>query len=133
MDDFFTETNSSIHTQPLVLPTGQHTLYAGCHDEAGNTAYNQTTFTVTADLNPPEILRAYKQDQPPQFVIVVNENADCEESTTDPDFAFGEGNRLIKDGTHHISLSESSIYYFRCKDAFGNTGAVTTITLINQA
>ena len=133
MDDYFTETNASVHTTPLILPTGQHIVYVGCEDEAGNPGYNQTTFSVTADLNPPRILRAYNQDQPPQFVIVLDEDADCEESTTNANFNFGEGNRLIKDGTHHISLSASNIYYFRCKDAFGNTGAVTTITLINQA
>lgn len=130
MDDTLISTGST-HTYPLVLPTGQHTLYVGCYDEAGNVGYAQTIFSLTTDASAPTITRAFRTDT--GFVIVTDEDADCEESTTNSNFAFGEGNRLLKDGNYHTSLSESSIYYFRCKDAFGNIASVTTINVVNQA
>ncbi len=120
MDDFFAVTNTSSHTQRLVLPTGDHTFYAGCADIAGNTAYTSTSFHVLADVHPPRILTSYKTDQPRQFVIVVDEDAACEYSTSNPTFAYGEGSKMIKDGTTHTTTDDASTYYVRCKDAYQN-------------
>ncbi len=130
MDDFFQVTNGSTHTQTLKLSTGDHTFWVGCYDDAGNTAFANTTFSLLPVTSGPIVLKAYKQDKPPQLVVVISSDAQCQESITNPAFAFGEGNPLAKDGNVHTSLTVSDVYYVRCKDNYGNVGDVTTLNFI---
>ncbi len=138
MDDTLVSTGNTHTYQFQNLATGQHTVYVGCQDDAGNTAFGQTTFTLNPDTTAPIILQTYHQEQPPGLVIVVDEDADCEESVSDPDFTFGQGNKLLKDGNHHTSLSSPSTpgftaYYIKCKDTFEHVSSTTTIYPVGQA
>ncbi len=119
----FSDTNGSIHKQIFDrLATGSHTFFVGCSDVAGNTAFNQTTFSLTSDTIAPIIVRAYKDSslQPAVFKIELNEDATCKDNPTSFDYEK-EGNLMTEDGNVHVSASEpTNLYYVRCKDTFGN-------------
>ena len=130
---YFTETNSSRHKIILdQLSTGEHKFFIGCSDVAGNLAFNEISFSLTSDVNPPAIVRTYKDSglQPPVFKIELNEEGICKDNLVQFDFDK-EGNLMTKDGNVHISSSEqSNLYYVICRDSFNNTMSQAQIQFV---
>ena len=130
--NLFLNSNTSIHTQPLILNAGAHDYFATCYDVAGNTAHAQTSFSIQADTYAPLIIRAYKDTTqvPATFKVKTNEQASCEYTTTDV-FNFGEGNPLIEEpGNVHTAAGDSDMYYIICEDEYGNRGQPTVVSFI---
>ena len=131
MTPFF-NTNASSHSQILTPSTGTHNYYIGCTDVAGNLVFNQTTFSVKIDQQPPLIIRAFEDTStsPSVFKIETDELATCE-YTTDKAFTYGTGNLMqAGDNNQHWALSGFTTYYIICKDQYGNIGSASTISFL---
>ena len=119
--EFFVTGNASTHEQSLAIIPGQHTYYLGCYDDAGNTAYNQTVFSILADTTSPGIEHVYEDTSTSPSIIRVelNEDAFCQYSLEN-EISFGEGTDMIKDGNIHSVEGGYPKYFVTCKDVYGN-------------
>ena len=130
---YFTGTNSSFHTFLFNrIGSGDYNYYVGCQDEAGNSAYGNTSFKVEADSDAPRITSAFKDSTTGNLKIEVDEEqTDCRVSVDDPNFNFEDGNQMLSQGERFfVSQEQSSIYYVQCKDKYGNKSPITSITFI---
>jgi hypothetical protein len=120
MDDTLEMISPKKYEKELTLPTGNHRIYVGCVDDAGNVDYAETEFSMTPDLTPPGVVKSYWNDGEGinNLVVVLNEEARCQDSLLD--FEFGEGSVMIKDGVVHETTTESDYYYVLCNDSYGN-------------
>ena len=122
MDSEFISTgNISIHEQPLYLVSGQHTYYVGCYDVAGNVVYNQTSFSILADITAPIVQRVYEDTStsPTIVNIELNEDGFCQYSLEES-FKYGEGIDMIKDGNVFKVQGGEPRYYIACRDVYAN-------------
>jgi len=117
----FYETNSYRHIQRQDLPAGEYTYYFKCVDLGGNTAYNQTRFTIYIDTEPPKIIRAYNDRN--NLKIITNEDATCVYSTINCDYKFGDEGLMpmphasaSRPREHFADWDPTKTYYIKCKD-----------------
>ncbi len=113
---FFLNTDSTEHTQNLMLPKGSYTYYIKCIDTAGNLVELQSKFSIQVDTIPPELTSIFKQGN--ILTITLNEDANCEASNLD--FNFGEGTPMLKQDLSFQASMDSSLLYIICKDSFSN-------------
>lgn len=121
----FINTNSNIHTQPLInLTLGQYFYYVRCTDIAENEAFTTINFAVSIDEIPPTIIYIYESGD--VIIVVTNENSSCRYSLNNPNFSFENGIATSGDNTNEHSISElNSIYHLKCRDQFENMGSYT--------
>ncbi len=120
----FLRTNSSVHEQPFVnLSAGNYNVFINCIDVAGNLANTTTSFTISVDTAAPQIAQIFTEGS--ILHIVTDEESTCEYSTSGT-FTFGSGIRMTGENTFdHEATLESSVFYVKCRDAFGNEGSYT--------
>jgi len=110
----------------ISMPNGNYTADFFCNDTSGNTGYNTTSFEVSVDVTPPNILvispvGAYGL-VPIYFNVTVNEIADT--CLVD----WGEGNYTMTNSTGNWNYLNSSMpegnytAEFFCNDTNGNMG-----------
>ncbi|MEK6904706.1 MAG: hypothetical protein AABW87_03890 [Nanoarchaeota archaeon] len=118
----FVETGSNVHRQPLLdLPSGNYNFNMFCIDKGGNLAESKVSFRVSVDLKAPVITKVYKSGT--ILHLETNEETTCEYSTKG-DFVFGKGTLMTGEmTTEHEATLDSSLYFVRCKDVFGNEGS----------
>ena len=120
----FLNTNGSYHEQIFTnLPTGENKFFTGCHDIAGNTAFDNITIQLNQDIEAPRIIRTYLDTSltPPIFKIEVNEDATCKDSNIPISDYANEGNIMTKEGNVQITTTPgNNFYYVLCKDNYGN-------------
>ena len=89
----------------------------------GNADVEIIKFNVSLDLFPPLISRAYYEEG--KMKIITNEKAECEYSTSDCLFQFGDGEKVSTyDQFNHLLewLTETTLY-IKCQDIYGNQPA----------
>ncbi len=125
----FLNTNSSIHTQQLLLSPGSYNYYVMCVDAGGNIAEANTSIKISVDTEPPRILRIYEDTTytPSHLKLILNEASNCEYSFSD--FNFGSGNKMPEDGSkeHDALFRQNSKYFIRCVDLYGNRMPLTVV------
>ncbi len=112
----FLNTDSTEHTQNLILPKGDYTFFIKCLDAAGNLIDLQSKFSIQVDTVPSQLTSIFKQGN--ILTIGIDEDADCESSTVD--FTFGEGVKMLKNNLNHQTSMDSSSLFIICKDTFSN-------------
>jgi len=128
------ETDSHLHKQNLLLPTGDYTYYLRCTDAGGNSAEGNTTFSVFVDKTAPIVTRAYKQE-PDALKLVTNEDAECAYSLTTCNYNFAEGIKMINQPAlgnkiHFVEWKAGTIYYIKCQDKYGNEPSPNDCSII---
>ena len=115
MNVFF-ETDSSIHSQSLILDKADYTYYVTCRDVAGNQIETNTTFRVTSDTAGPKITYLYTGAT---LYLETDEISTCEYN--DKKFTWGEGTRMLNENAkgHEASLNFDK-FYVLCQDQFEN-------------
>ncbi|MBI2670806.1 hypothetical protein HYX18_02420 [Candidatus Woesearchaeota archaeon] len=117
----FLNTDSTEHTQNLILPKGDYTIFIKCLDIAGNLVDLQSKFSIQVDTVPPQLTSIFKQGN--ILSLTVDEEANCEASTID--FKFGEGIKMLKQGFTHQTTFETSPTFVICKDTSNNEAKFT--------
>jgi len=117
----FLNTDSTEHTQNLILPKGDYTIFIKCLDIAGNLIDLQSKFSIQVDTVPPQLTSIFKQGN--ILSLTVDEEADCEASSVD--FRFGEGIKILKQGFTHQTTFETSPMFVICKDTSNNEAKFT--------
>jgi hypothetical protein len=114
------ETGGSSHYQSLDLIGGNYKYYFKCVDAGGNTAYNNTNFTVYIDKYAPEITRIYSLED--KLILTTDEDSTCGYSTSSCNFKIEEGISMPIDLTknHYAEWKTEQTYYIKCKDRFNN-------------
>src|SRR3989344_2832540 len=112
----FLNTESTEHTQNLILPKGNYNFFIKCIDIAGNLVDLTSKFTIQVDTQPPQLTSIFKQGN--LLTLSIDEEADCESASVD--FRFGEGTKMLKQSLTHQSSMESSLMFIVCKDTNGN-------------
>lgn len=113
----FVNTNSNVHTQPLVLEKNNYSFDIRCNDIAGNTASQILNFIITADLIP-SILR-YLYSDSTNLYIILDEDSTCQYSLSS--FIYGKGTDMTgnKSKEHSLPISGKK-YYINCIDIYNN-------------
>ena len=117
--------NTNTHSQPLDLSGGNYYYYFKCLDAGGNSASNETNFSVFVDKFAPRVVRAYSWES--KLVIMTDEESACYYSTSSCNFdpTSEKGNNMPYDfDPTRLHLAEWKIdqsYYIKCVDKFGNT------------
>jgi hypothetical protein len=126
------ETGTSIHKQDLDLVGGNYKYYFKCVDAGGNTAYNNTNFTVFVDKFAPAIVRAYLLES--KLIVTTDEDSTCSYSTTSCNFNINEGVNMPIDSTmnHYADMKTEQTYYVKCKDKFNNEPDPTQCSMVIQ-
>ena len=112
----FLNTESTEHTQNLILPKGNYNFFIKCIDIAGNLVDLTSKFTIQVDTQSPQLTSIFKQGN--LLTLSIDEEADCESSTID--FQFGEGSKMLKQSLTHQSSMDSSLMFIICKDTNNN-------------
>ncbi|MCX6711863.1 MAG: hypothetical protein NT139_02410 [Candidatus Woesearchaeota archaeon] len=113
----FVNTNSNIHTQPLVLEKNNYLFDIRCYDSAGNNASQILNFQITADLKS-SILR-YVYSDATNLYIILDEESTCQYSLSS--FTYGSGTDMSGTNTKEHSLPIlGKKYYVNCKDIYNN-------------
>jgi hypothetical protein len=92
------------------------TIYVRCIDENGNVAGASSTFRITVDVNPPEIIRTYRTGD--RLFIMTNEPSTCKSSFSSFSYTSG-GTEMTKENikeTEHSTKWENKVYYIICRD-----------------
>ncbi len=116
------ETNSFEHKQSLDLTAGDYKYFFRCIDAGGNSAEDNTEFSVVIDKNAPTVTRAYREEG---LKIVTNEDAECVYSLNSCNYVFNEGLPLLYSNpsirkNHFVEWQENRVYYIKCRDLYGN-------------
>ena len=115
----------NIHTQDLDFISGDYIYYFKCVDAGGNTAYNQTDFSIFVDKYAPIVIRAYNEVD--KLKIITDEDSSCGFSTETCNFELDEA--LANPTTtlpygdtqeHYQSWQIDQTYYIKCKDQYDN-------------
>ena len=126
MMEEFLNTNSNEHSQEFLLREGEHRVFVGCVDKAGNVAYDVVEFSLVRDLDAPNVVAAYL-DENGLVGFVLDERAVCQYSVEGKfDFEKKEGVSTIVvdvDGKKHSVSDVSNYYYVVCQDDYGNKGS----------
>jgi hypothetical protein len=120
---FDTNSGNGIHTQPLSLLEGEHTLHVSCVDSGGNLAEDTTTFNVEIDENAPVIARVYEEEN--LLKVVTVRDSECAYSLNSCDFSFAEGTQMpFANTTIHVTeWNQENTYFIKCRDEFLNEEA----------
>lgn len=121
----------SMNSQPLYLAPGNYKYNVECEDIAGNLATTMINFSVETDLEPPQIVRVYKDGN--DLVIITDEQADCVYNLFTCDYDIEtEGNSLSSgDGTiHTVEWDSENDFYIKCMDGSGITPLPNECSLI---
>jgi hypothetical protein len=126
----FLETGTNEHKQRQDLTSNSYTYYFKCIDLGGNTAYNQTKFTVEVDKSAPEIVRMYKESA--ALKIIAQEKSICSYSLKDCNFNIEDGIAMPYDNEkmHSAEWKANQKYYIRCKDEYDNQPNPNTCSAI---
>jgi hypothetical protein len=113
----FINTNSNIHTQPLVLEKNDYSFDIRCNDIANNFASQILNFIITADLTPSYIKYLYSDSS--NLYIILDETSTCQYSLSS--FTFGSGTDMSGKNTkdHNLPITAKK-YYINCIDTYNN-------------
>ena len=119
--DFFSQTGSTIHTQPFSPPGGDYNIAIECKDDAGNNATGNAIFNLIRDEDFPEVVRAYYENG--KLNLITNEIAKCYYldrcglSITDDTPKFDSIGYSTEHKTNWIA---GQTYNVKCEDTWGN-------------
>jgi hypothetical protein len=117
--DYFTKTNSNIHTYGITTATsGLYNMKYICEDVAGNVAEKETSFTLSIDNNGPVIARVYYDNG---LKVITNEQAECR-FDFNKNFVFENASIMGGNNLKHTTSWKPKTYYLQCKDKFNNKG-----------
>ena len=117
----FANSNSSMHLQELTLIEGSYDYYFGCMDQAGNLAYNSTSFSIEVDNEAPQILTLYIDNVYSVLYLLMDEESTCEYAGVE--FTYGEGSSMTgTNSTEHEASLDRFLYYIKCVDRYENYG-----------
>ena len=111
------------HSQDLYLVPGSYSYYIQCRDLGGNTATNQTSFTVQSDTTPPIVVRAYNDNN--NLKIITDENSTCvynTDSNIGCTYNFNDGASMqnSQGNVNQVAWDVTKTFYIKCMDNFGN-------------
>lgn len=113
----FVNTNSNVHTQPLILEKNNYSFDIRCYDIADNNASKILNFKITADLTT-SILR-YLYTDATNLYIILDEESTCQYSLNS--FTYGSGTDMSGNNTkEHSLVITGKKYYINCKDIYNN-------------
>ncbi len=115
-----------MHTQSLNLEEGDYTYYIRCSDLGGNVDETTISFSVETDLNPPEIVRVFKDQG--NLKVITSEEGRCVYSDFGCAYDFDQDGTYMStlsggdDAEHYASWPENAktTYYIKCQDSYGN-------------
>jgi hypothetical protein len=121
--DFFNEGSFDYaleNVQDLWLADGDYNYYLKCQDEGGNIARGEISFSIDQDLEPPKIIRTYKEES--YLKLITEEEAECVYTTSDCDYVYEDGleTKETNGFNHFLSWNIDQSFYIKCKDIFGN-------------
>ncbi len=111
------------HSQDLSISPGAYNCSIRCSDAGGNTAKQNTYFTVEMDKTSPKVIRTYYDSN--NLKIITDEEAECVYNTNANiacDYIFEDAEKMkdIKKLTHYTLWTPNKKYYIKCKDEFEN-------------
>ncbi|MFH0936346.1 MAG: hypothetical protein V1815_01550, partial [Candidatus Woesearchaeota archaeon] len=113
----FVNTNSNIHTQPLVLEKNNYSFDIRCNDIAGNNVAQILNFKITSDTTS-SILK-YLYTDSTNLYIILDELSTCQYSSDS--FNYGSGTFMFGNNTkEHSLLISGKKYYINCLDIYNN-------------
>ncbi len=117
--EFFENTHATIHKTNLQTSDREYHIKIKCEDSYENKAEAETSFNVEVDLEPPEVVRVYRQAG---LKIVTNEKAECAFDLRKCNFDFDNATKMtgIYSIEHSAAWDMEHTYYIRCKDIWGN-------------
>ena len=114
----FYETNSTIHSQPLVLDKGSYNYFITCLDIAGNEASTNVAFDVDIDLDASKIVYIYSEGS--VLHLELDEISNCQYSTNNTIY-YGSGIQMTgTDSLVHELTIANPVYYISCVDVYEN-------------
>ncbi|MDP3917037.1 MAG: hypothetical protein Q8Q42_02000 [Nanoarchaeota archaeon] len=122
----FFDTGNNNHFQTQARPKGVYDYEFTCEDIVGNTAKAYSSIIIDADEIDPVIKNVYTDGG--QLFVLTDEDSICEYSTTDDNFALGDGVEMAGNMVKSHSLAmEDDVYYIQCYDVYGNEGNIITV------
>ena len=115
----FFNTNSYTHSTDLFLPEGDYEYIIKCVDLGGNEDTWEVSFSTESDSEPPEVVRAYKQEN--FLKVITDEVAECVYDTKSCSYLFEDGLPMTDDEESHFTDWDiKKKFYIKCRDEYGN-------------
>ncbi len=125
----FAETWQKAHKQTFEFwEAGRKDIEIKCIDSVGNEADKNISVVIELDTTAPTITRVYQTAG--SLTVATNEASECRISFDLCKFNYENATLMSGTGTvHTIPVALKTIYYVKCKDAFGNAKGDCDLTL----
>lgn len=112
------------HVQSLDLIEGDYEFYIRCRDKGGNIDEEKVNFKVETDLEPPVVVRAFKELDSLKIItsepgVCVYDDKSCSSKLEDGN-DFEEDYSLSEGIGHLAEWDKDKNYYVKCSDKLGN-------------
>jgi len=111
---------SHTHEEKIYPESGSYNCTIKCSDLGGNVDRTSLTYTVERDETPPQIVRAYKEQN--KLMITTDEASECVFGINDCIYQFDDGIKMNTfDSFNHFSdWDPDKTYFIKCRDKFTN-------------
>jgi hypothetical protein len=109
------------HSQELFFEESNYEYTIKCIDAGGNADTMNITFYVETDIDPPVVVRTYKEEG--YLKVITDESGECVYNTDEDigcryEFDDGIDMQTIAENEHFVEWNTQETFYIKCKDSF---------------